>query len=107
MLTGLSRGGDTDNLTGTTLEDQQIANADMMAGNGDGIGYQATTLNIANSLMDSVTDTSRTSLPIFLLDNHLFALMLWMERVKHAFGSMLEAAPDRVIAPFVVVVTHA
>ena len=106
VLTGLSRGGDTDNLTGTTLEDQQIANTDMMAGNGDGIGHQATTLNIANSLMNSVTNTTRTSLSIFLFDYHLLALMLWMERVKYTLSGMLKAATDRVVPPLVVVVTH-
>ena len=107
MLTGLSRGGDADDLTGTTLEDQQIANADVMARNGNGIGHSAATLNIANSLMDSVTNTSRTSLSIFLLDNHLLALVLWMERVKDAVGSMLKATTEGVVAPFIVVVTHA
>lgn len=106
MLTCLSRGGDTDDLTGTTLEDQQIANADVMAGNGNGVSHSAATLNIANSLMDSVTDTGRTSLSIFLLDNHLLALVLWMERVKHAVSGMLKSATDGVVAPFVVVVAH-
>lgn len=107
MLTGLSRGGDTDNLTGTTLEDQKITNADMMAGNGNSIGHQTTALNIANSLVDSVTDTSRTSLSIFFFDNHLLALVLGMKRVKYTVSSMLKPATDRVVAPFVVVVTHA
>ena len=107
VLTSLSRGGDTDDLTGTTLEDQQIANTDVMAGNGDGIGHQATTLNIANSLMDSVTDTTRASLSIFLLNYYLLALMLWMERVKYTLSSVLKAATDGVVPPFVVVVTHA
>ena len=106
VLSGLGRGGDTDDLTRTTLEDQQIANADVMAGNGNGVSHSAATLNISNSLMDSITDTSRTSLSILLLDNYLLALMLWMERVEHTVGGVLEAATDRVVAPFVVVVTH-
>lgn len=107
MLTGLSRGGDTDDLTGTTLEDQQIANPDVMARNGNGVSHSAATFNIANSLTDSVTDTGRTSLSIFLLDNHLLALVLWIERVKHAVSGVLKAATERVVASFVVVVTHA
>ena len=107
VLTSLSRGGDTDDLTGTTLEDQQIANTDVMAGNGDGIGHQATTLNIANSLMDSVANTTRALLSIFLLNYYLFALMLWMERVKYTLSSVLKATTDGVVPPLVVVVTHA
>ena len=106
MLTGLSRGGNPDDLTGTTLEDQQIADADVMAGDGNGVSHPATTLNIANSLMDSITDTGRASLSILLLDNHLLTLVLWMERVKYTVSGMLKAATDRVVAPFVVVVTH-
>ena len=61
----------------------------MVAGNGNGISHQATTLDIANGLMDSVTNTSRTSLSLFFLDNHLLALMLWMERVEHTLSRML------------------
>lgn len=106
MLAGLSRGGDTDDLTGTTLEDQQIANADVMAGNSNGVSHSATTLNIAYSLMYSVTDTGRTTFSIFLLDNHLLALVLGMERVKNTVSGVLKATTDRVVAPFVVVVTH-
>ncbi len=106
VLSGLGRSGDTDDLTRTTLEDQQIANADVMAGNGNGVSHSAATLNISNSLMDSITDTSGTSLSILLLDNHLLALMLWMERVEHTVGGVLEAATYRVVAAFVVVVTH-
>lgn len=107
VLTGLSRGGDTDNLTGTTLEDQEIANADVMAGNGNGVSHSTAALNIADGLTDSVTDTSRTSLSLLLLDDHLFALVLWMERVKHTFSGMLKPTTDGVVPAFVVVVTHA
>ena len=106
VLTGLCRRGDADDLTGTTLEDQQIANADVMAGNGNGVSHSASTFNIANSLMNSVTDTARTSLSIFLLDNYLLTLVLWMERVEDTFSGMFKAATNRVVAPFVVVVTH-
>ena len=107
MLTRLSRGGDTDDLTGTTLEDQQIANADVVAGDGNGVSHSAATLNIANSLTNSVSNTASTSLSILLLDDHLLTLVLWMERVEYTVSSMLEAATDRVVTAFVVVVTHA
>ena len=106
MLAGLSRGGDTNDLTGTTLEDQQIADADVMAGDCNGISHSAATLNIANSLMDPVPNTTRTSLSIFLLDNHLLAFVLWMERMKDAVRGIFKTATERVIAPLVVVVTH-
>jgi len=38
VLAGLGRGGNTDDLARATLKDQEIANADMMARDGDGVG---------------------------------------------------------------------
>lgn len=38
VLAGLGRGGNTDDLARTTLKDQEIANADVMARDGDGVG---------------------------------------------------------------------
>lgn len=36
VLTSLCRGGDSDDLTWSTLKDQEIANADVVAWDGDG-----------------------------------------------------------------------
>jgi len=38
MLASLRRGGDADDLARAALEDQEIANADVVAGDGDGVG---------------------------------------------------------------------
>lgn len=38
VLTGLGGGGDADDLARTALKDQEIANADVVAGDGDGVG---------------------------------------------------------------------
>lgn len=38
VLTGLSRGGNADNLAWTVLEDNQVTNADVVAGDGEGGG---------------------------------------------------------------------
>jgi len=38
VLAGLRRGGDADDLARTALEDQEIANADVVARDGDGVG---------------------------------------------------------------------
>lgn len=107
MLAGLSRGGNTNDLTGTTLEDQQIADADVMAGDCNGVSHSAATLNVANSLMDPVPNTTGTPLSIFLLDDHLLTLVLWMKRMKDAVRGIFKTATEGVVAPFVVVVTHA
>lgn len=42
VLAGLSRSGDADDLARTTLENQEIANADVVAGDGDGVGWAST-----------------------------------------------------------------
>jgi hypothetical protein len=39
VLAGLGRGGDADYLARAALEDQEIANADVVAGDGDGVGW--------------------------------------------------------------------
>lgn len=38
VLAGLGRGGDADDLARAALEDQEIADADVVAGDGDGVG---------------------------------------------------------------------
>ncbi len=38
MLASCSRCGDADDLARTTLKDQEIANADVVAGDGDSVG---------------------------------------------------------------------
>jgi len=38
VLTSCSRGGDADDLARTTLKDQEIADADVVAGDGDSVG---------------------------------------------------------------------
>ena len=38
VLTSLSRGGDADDLARTALQDQQVADPDVVAGDGDGVG---------------------------------------------------------------------
>lgn len=38
VLTGGRRGGDSDDLTWATLEDQEITNTDVVAWDGDGVG---------------------------------------------------------------------
>jgi hypothetical protein len=41
VLAGLGRGGDADDLARAALEDQEIANADVVAGDGDGVGRRS------------------------------------------------------------------
>lgn len=93
-------------MAGTALENQEIANADMMARNGDGV-RSSTTLYEANTLADSLTDTGWAA--IFLIDNDLFTLgtmMVRMEWMENSIGGFLKAMTEGVIMPVVVVIPH-
>ena len=94
VLASLSRSSDTDNLARATLEDQQIANANVMTRDGDGI-RSSTALDIANVLTDTLADTGGTA--IFLVDYHLLtlsAMAMRMERVEDTISGFLDAVTE-------------
>ncbi len=106
MLTSLSRSGDTNDLARTALNDQQIANADMVAGNGNGVGPSAT-LNEADALTHALTHARWTT--VFFINDNLLTLvtvMVRMEGMKDAIGGSLKSVTNGVVVTFVVVVTH-
>ncbi len=105
MLTGLGRSGDTDDLAWTTLDDQEIPNANMVAGDGDRVGPYAT-LDDSNALADSLTNTGGTT--VLTVDDNLlmFMTMMRMERMQNAVGDSPDSVTDGVVVTFVVVVTH-
>lgn len=94
MLAGLSGGGDTNDLARTTLKNQEVTNADMVAGNRDGIVRITSTLDIADSLMNTVADAGGATLAFFFLDNDLLALMLWCEWMEDAFSGSFETVTE-------------
>lgn len=99
VLASLGRDGDTDHLTGTALEDEDVTNADEVAGDGDGLGVAATTgLNNADILAESIPVAGRASLG----DDDL----LFLVGVDDALGNTLHATAEGVVVTLVVVVTH-
>ncbi len=106
VLTGLSRGGDTNDLARTTLKDQQIANADVMAGNSDGVRA-----NRALDETDALADTfaNATWAAVLLINDYLLTLMAMVVRVEwmeNTVCGFLNALTERVVATIVIVVTH-
>lgn len=102
VLAGLRRHRDTDDLARTTLEDQDVADADEVAGDGDGVwGGTAARLNDANVLADAVTDARGTT----LIHDDLIMVMV-VVRMDDAVGGALNAATEGVVVAFVVVVAH-
>jgi hypothetical protein len=101
MLASLWRDRDADHLAGTTLENQQIANANEVTGDLDGIWWVTSTgLDDTDFLTHTFTITCRP------FDRLLFALMVMVERMKNAVRGTLNAAAEGVVLTVVVVVTH-
>ena len=106
VLAGLGRGGDTDNLARTTLEDQEIANADVVAGDRDGIGANGA-FDEADVLTDALADAGWPA--VFLFDDYLLVLMvvvLRVEGVEDAVRGFLNAVTEGVVPTFIIIVTH-
>lgn len=96
MLASLRRDRDADHLAGTSLKDKQITDTDEVNGDRDAVlaGGTSARLNDTNFFADT-----RTS---FTHDFFLLAV----ERMEETVSSTLNAAAERVIVTFVVVVTH-
>ncbi len=103
LLSGLSRGGNPNDLARTTLNDQQIANPDMVAGNGDRV-WPSTSLDEADTLTHPITYTSWAT--VFSVHDNFFTLVTTMVRMKDTISGPLEAVTDGVVVTFVVVVAH-
>jgi hypothetical protein len=105
VLASLWRRGDAYNLAGAALEDDEIADADELARDRDGVGRQATAIDEADLLADTISHTAWAA--FFILDDHFFAVMAAMvEWMGNTLGSTLEAAAEGVVFTLVVVVTH-
>ena len=106
VLASLSRGGDANDLARTTLEDQQIADADVVARDRDGVGADR-----ALDEADVFTDTlANASWAVVLIDDYLLTLMamlvLRVEGMEDTVRGFLDAVAEGMIATVVVVVTH-
>lgn len=106
VLARLRRRRDADDLAWTTLQNQEIANADMVAWDGDGIG-DATALDVATGGL--TTGSRHGNLAIFH-DNVFFAISAVMsasvDRVEDAVGCAVKTVTKGVVMAVLVVVSH-
>ena len=107
VLTGLSRSGDADNLARTALEDQEITDANVVAGNSDRMGRHVA-FDDTNVLADTLTDAGGSA---FLVNDDVLAVMvvvvvMTVEGVEDPIGGFFNAVAEGVIVAFVVVVAH-
>lgn len=106
MLPSLCRGSDPNDLARTALKDQEIADADMVAWDSDGMSRHVAFDN-ADILTDTFTDASGAALLVH--DDFLtivMAVMLLMEGVENPVSGFFDAVAEGMVVAFVVVVTH-
>lgn len=97
VLAGLGGDRDTDDLARTALEDQDVADPDEVAGDGDSLASGATVAGLDHT--DVLTGADVVLAGVRLL-------VVVGEGVHDTVGSALNAAAERVVLAVVVVVTH-
>jgi hypothetical protein len=106
VLAGLGGDGDADDLARTALKDQDVANADEVDGDGDGLagGALVTGLHNADLLANTFGEAGWATL---VSDDFLTVMVVMVvEGVQNAVGSTLHATAEGVVLTLVVVVTH-
>jgi hypothetical protein len=97
VLASLGGDRDADHLARAALEDQDVADADEVAGDGDSLSSGAAVAGLDNA--DVLTGSSD-------LTSVRLGMLRVGEGVQDTVGSTLNAAAERVVLAFVVVVTH-
>lgn len=112
VLTSLSGGGDADDLARTTLQDQKIANADVVAGDGDGVGSGHGSAGAVRGTLTwgrhgyfAVTDDDIlvTLVAVLVL---VVVVTSAFEGVEDAVGGLVKTVAERVVVAVLVVVSH-
>lgn len=104
VLASGSRDGDLDDLAGTALEHQEVTNADVVAGDGDGVGQVA--VAVATARLPSVGGTAGRSHGCGALLTDLDVNLLTTTGVVDAVGKLVDALAERVVVAVFVVVSH-
>lgn len=95
VLASGSRDGDLDDLAGTALEHQEVTNADVVAGDGDGVGQVA--VAVATARLPSVGGTAGRSHGCGALLTDLDVNLLTTTGVVDAVGKLVDALAERVV----------
>lgn len=119
VLASLCRGGDSDDLAGTALQNQQVADPDVVAGDGDGVGNHGGARGRVTSLGRCWTGlVARSGGGDFaVLDDYVFfdtlgagvrvvVVMTAVDGVQDSFGGAVESVTERVVVTVFVVISH-
>lgn len=106
VLAGLGGDGDADDLARTALKDQDVANADEVDGDGDGLASDTLVTGLDNA--DLLANTFGEAGWATLVSDDFLTVMVVVvvEGVQNAVGSTLHATAEGVVLTLVVVVTH-
>lgn len=110
VLASLSGSGNANDLTGTTLKDQKITNADVMTGDSNRI-RPSSTLYITNTLAYTITNSGWAT---FIINDYFLTLsmmmmmmrMMGVEWVENAVRCFFHTMAEGVVLTLVVVVAH-
>lgn len=102
MLAGLGRSSDANDLARTTLKNQEIANADVMAGDSDGVRWTST-LCVTGGAGSRHGDFAFFNNDVFL---SVVTVVGSVNGVKDTVGSAVQSVAKRVVVTVLVVVSH-
>ncbi|KAL5334351.1 hypothetical protein BJX70DRAFT_19512 [Aspergillus crustosus] len=108
LLAGLGRNGDANHLGGAALENENVANADEVRGDRDGLSGRGA----ADTRLDDADILTDTNWAAFVSDSYIFAgmmimvIMVVVEGVRDAVHSAFHTTTEGVVVTVVVVVTH-
>lgn len=104
VLASLGGDRDADDLAGTTLEDQDVPDADKVAGDGDTLAGSTAVAGLHNAdlLTDAIAEAGGAAL---VTGNDLLTIVVG-EGVQDTVSSALNAAAEGVVVTLVVVVAH-
>lgn len=105
VLASLGGGGDADDLARTTLQDQEIANADVVAWDGDGVWRATAVVGVRGSWGAHGDFAFFDNDVFFTLDGTLVVVVVLLA-VKDSVGGSVKAVAERVVVTVFVVVSH-
>lgn len=104
VLAGLGGDRDADDLAWATLQDEDVANADEVAGDGDRLAGGATVARLDDA--DILADALAVAGGATLVAHDDIVAVVVVEGVEDAVSRTLNAAAEGVVVTLVVVVTH-
>jgi hypothetical protein len=106
VLACLGRGGDTDDLARAALKDEKVANANVVAGDGDGVWHRTASVVAVRFGVVRAADFTIPDDDFFAVDFVVAVMTAAVDRVDDVVSSSLQTTAEGVVLSVVVVVAH-